>query len=49
MCKNQNGVAIVEMVLLIVVVVGLILIFKEQITNLVDDLFQQILEEATRV
>jgi competence protein ComGC len=47
--KSEKGAAIVELILIIVVMVGLVLLFREQITALVTDLFGRILEEAGRI
>lgn len=47
--KNQRGVAVVEMLLLLVILIGITLIFKEQLTNLVVDIFDTILESAGKV
>ena len=47
--KNERGAGVVELILIIVVLMGLVLIFREQITNLVTELFGRILEEASRV
>lgn len=47
--EDESGAGVVELILIIVVLIGLVLIFKEQITNLVNDLFETILEEADKV
>lgn len=47
--KEERGAGVVEMILIIVVLIGLVLIFKNQITDLVNDLFETILEEAGEV
>lgn len=47
--KDQRGVAVVEMLLLLVILIGITLIFKEQLTNLVVDIFDTILESAGKV
>lgn len=47
--KNQRGIAVVEMLLLLVILIALVLIFKEQLTNLVMDIFDTILESAGEV
>lgn len=44
--KNQRGVAVVEMLLLLVILIALVLIFKEQLTNLVMDIFDTIMDSA---
>lgn len=44
--KDERGAGVVELILIIVVLIGLVLIFKEQITDLVNDIFETIIEEA---
>lgn len=47
--KNQKGAAVVEMLLLLVILIGITLIFKEQLTELVMDIFDTIIESAGEV
>ncbi len=47
--EDESGAGVVELILIIVVLIGLVLIFKDQITNLVNDLFETIMDEAGRV
>lgn len=47
--KDESGAGVVELILIIVVLIGLVLIFKEQLTDLVNDLFETIMDEAGRV
>lgn len=47
--KDESGAGVVEMILIIVVLIGLVLIFKDQLTDLVKDLFKTITEEAGKV
>lgn len=47
--KDESGAGVVEMILIIVVLIGLVLIFKEQLTDLVNDLFETIMNEAGQV
>lgn len=44
--EDETGAGVVELILIIVVLVGLVLIFKEQITDLVNDLFDTIRDQA---
>lgn len=46
---EEDGVGTVEMILILVVLIGLVLIFKEQLTNLVNSIFKTINEQAKRV
>lgn len=47
--KEKKGAGVVEMILILVVLVGLVLIFKEQLTDLVETLFKTIFKEAGKV
>lgn len=48
--SNQDGVGtVVEVVLLILVAVGLVLIFKDRITELVTSIFNRITSQAGKV
>ena len=44
--EDESGAGVVELILIIVVLVGLVLIFKDQITDLVNDLFDTIRDQA---
>ncbi len=46
---NDDGVGTVEIVLLILVAVGLVLIFKERITELVTSIFGKITSQAGKI
>ena len=47
--NNKKGVAVVEMLLLLVILISITLIFKEQLTNLVTNIFDTIIESAGEV
>ncbi len=47
--KEEDGAGVVEMILIIVVLIGIVLIFKEQLTDLVNDIFDTITKEAGKV
>lgn len=47
--SNQEGVGTVEVVLLILVAVGLVLIFKDRITELVNSIFNSITSRAGKI
>ena len=47
--QEEDGIGTVEMILILVVLIGLVLIFKEQLTNLVNSIFKTINEQAKRV
>lgn len=40
--QEEDGMGTVEVILIIVVLVGLVLIFKEEITDIVNDMFKKI-------
>lgn len=46
---EEDGVGVVELILILVVLIGLVLIFKEQLTDLVNDIFDTITKNAGRV
>lgn len=45
----EDGIGVVEMILLLVVIISLVLIFKENITDLVNDIFETIEKNAAKV
>lgn len=47
--EDESGAGVVELILIIVVLIGVVLIFKEQVTNLVNDIFKTITKEAGKV
>ena len=46
---EEDGMGTVEIILIIVVLVGLVLIFKNQITAIVNNLFQRITQQTQQV
>ena len=40
--REEDGVGVVEMILILVVLIGLVLIFKRQLTNIVNGIFDTI-------
>lgn len=46
---EEDGIGTVEMILILVVLIGLVLIFKEQLNSLVNTLFKTINDQAKRV
>ena len=49
LCKKSEGMGTVEIILIIVCLVGIVLIFKGQITELVESIFEKITSQASRV
>ena len=47
--KNKRGVAVVEMLLILVILIAIVLIFKEQLIELVMNIFDTIMESAGEV
>ncbi len=45
----EDGIGVVEMILILVVIISLVLIFKENITDLVNDIFETIEDSASKV
>ena len=47
--RDEEGMGTVEIILIIVVLVGLVLIFKEQITKIVNSIFSKITKQTYKV
>lgn len=47
--EDQSGMGVVEVILIIVVLIGLVIIFKNQITGVVNDIFEKIVSQAGKV
>lgn len=47
--KNKDGITTIEVVLLIVVLIGLVLIFKNQLTAIIQSIFQKIQSSANSI
>ncbi|MCR4956806.1 MAG: hypothetical protein K6A30_08995 [Lachnospiraceae bacterium] len=47
--RNNDGITTVEIILILVVLIAIVLIFKEQITSLVEDIFERITSSAGEV
>ena len=46
---EEDGIGVVEVILILVVLIGLVIIFKQQITDLVNDIFDTITKQAGKV
>ncbi len=46
---DESGMGTVEVILIIVVLIGLVIVFKEQISGIVEDVFKTIREETRAV
>ncbi len=47
--KNEDGLGVIEVVLILVVVIGLVIIFKKQITTLLQSIFKEIESKSKEV
>ena len=47
--KEEKGIGVVEVILILVVLIGLVLIFKSQLTSLVQTIFQKITSESSGI
>lgn len=46
---DERGIGTVEMILILVVLIALVLIFKEQMTDLVNSIFEKISKQSNKV
>lgn len=46
---EEDGMGTVEIILIIVVLIGLVIIFKEQLNDLVNDIFDKITKQAKKI
>lgn len=46
---NEDGISVIEMILVLVVIIGLVLIFKSQLTSLVESIFSKIVSESQSI
>ncbi|MCP1102443.1 Flp pilus assembly pilin Flp [Aequitasia blattaphilus] len=47
--KDEKGIGVVEVILILVVLIGLVLIFKSQLTALVQTIFEKITSESSGI
>lgn len=47
--KEESGIGVVEVILILVVLIGLVIIFKSQLTSLVETIFQKITSESSGI
>jgi Flp pilus assembly pilin Flp len=47
--KEEEGVGVVEIILILVVLISLVLIFKSQLTSLVNSIFSKIVSQSNGV
>lgn len=47
--KEEDGIGVIEIVLILVVLIGLVIIFKTQITTLLENIFKEINSQSKEV
>lgn len=47
--NNEEGISVIELILVLVVIIGLVLIFKTQLTTLVETIFDKITSESAGI
>lgn len=47
--RDEDGVGVVELILILVVLIALVLIFKDKLTTLVNNIFSKIMRQADTV
>jgi len=47
--KDTRGIGVVEVILILVVLIGLVIIFKSQLTSLVETIFNKITSESSGI
>jgi hypothetical protein len=47
--KEEDGIGVIEIVLILVVLIGLVILFKRQIKQLLDNVFQEINSQSGEV
>lgn len=47
--KNDKGIGVVEVILILVVLIGLVIIFKSQLTEIVQSIFEKITSESSGI
>ncbi|HJB87110.1 Flp1 family type IVb pilin [Mordavella massiliensis] len=47
--RKDEGIGVVEIILILVVLIGLVIIFKSQLTSLVQTIFEKITSESASI
>ena len=47
--RDDEGIGVVEIILILVVLIGLVIIFKSQLTSLVQTIFEKITSESSGI
>ena len=48
-CQEEDGVGILEVILILVILIGLVLLFKENITEIVENAFKEINNDSKSI
>ncbi|WP_075721825.1 Flp1 family type IVb pilin [Roseburia sp. 499] len=46
---EEEGIGVVEVILILVVLIGLVIIFKKELNTLVNDIFEKITNQAGKI
>ena len=49
MGNDNNGIGVVEVILILVVLIGLVVIFRDQLTTIVNSIFERIADDANSI
>lgn len=47
--KDESGAGVVEIILVLVVIIGIVIIFKKQLTSLVNSIFSKIVSQSNSI
>lgn len=47
--EDERGIGVIEIILILVILIGLVLLFKDQITSIVNSAFGKIASDATTI
>ena len=47
--QDEDGMGVVEVILIIVVLIGLVIIFKDRIREVVNDIFEKIVSQSSSI
>ena len=47
--KDDKGIGVVEVILILVVLIGLVIIFKQQLTSIVNSIFKKITSQSNSI
>lgn len=47
--QDEEGIGTVELILILVVLIGLVIIFRDQLTSLINSIFERIVNDSSAV